>query len=123
MAEMRYYGKYNLHDWSYSTCVMIGYVICPPRVVVFSVLECRTIDILGNQMTALYFRKFLLKTLNMPGKGFDSLLRPNNGKKKSSCKFCRLLRGNLVDYYMYMDLSEKEKKYPLDQCWRNHIHR
>ena len=58
-------------------------------------------------MTALYFRKFLLKTLNMPGKGFDSLLRPNNAWQEEK-QLPTSLRGNLVDYYM--DLSEEEKK-------------
>ena len=46
----------------------------------------------GMHMTALYFRKFLLKTLNMPGKGFDSL-RPNNGKKKSVANFADIVAG------------------------------
>ena len=51
---------------------------------------------LGWHMTALYFRKFLLKTLSMPGKGFDSLKQWKEEKQLQILP--ALLRGNLVDY-------------------------
>ena len=82
-------------DWSYSMRVMIGYVI---GMYVWPVAaQPYFVSILGKYTSVSELRSawsgmahdsivFLLKTLNMIG--YDSLLRPNKDKKKSSCRHC-----------------------------------